>query len=172
MQLFISESARSYQSTLDRFGDSVQDVMAGIGAPSKVSWEKVPSQQALDLKMFRCSTSLRTRWRSTPQTRTEDLLLFAPTIFTTTSPSAWWDFISILDFDLKHFHVPGHPFRCKEQQSQEIHSAYQLSRPLQLQHVRAFYQKYWIFQFDFRRYKSLPHMFAEIWQATGVLCIM
>ena len=40
MQLFISESARSYQSTLDRFGDSVQDVMAGIGAPSKVSREK------------------------------------------------------------------------------------------------------------------------------------
>ena len=40
MQLFISVSARSYQSTLDRFGDSVQDVMAGIGAPSKVSREK------------------------------------------------------------------------------------------------------------------------------------
>ena len=172
MQLFISESARSYQSTLDRFGDSVQDVMAGIGAPSKVSRNKSPSQQALHLKTFRCSTSLRTRWRSTPQTRTEDLLLFAPTISTTTSPSAWWDIISILDFDLKHFDVAGHPFRCKEQQSQEIHSAYQLSGPLQLQHVRAFYQKYWIFQFDLQRYRSLPCMFAEIWQATGVLCVM
>ena len=48
MQLFISESARSYQSTLDRFGDSVQDVMAGIGAPSKVSQNKFPSLQALE----------------------------------------------------------------------------------------------------------------------------
>ena len=32
----LSRSARTNQSALDRFGDSVQDVMAAIGAPSKV----------------------------------------------------------------------------------------------------------------------------------------
>ena len=34
--LLSAGSRRTNQSALDRFGDSVQDVMAGIGAPSKV----------------------------------------------------------------------------------------------------------------------------------------
>ena len=140
---FYLGSTKTNQSAPDRFGDSVQDVMAGIGAPSKVflikaaipflNIQDISYQSCLFLKKYQVFYKSEDKMkihspnahRRSAALRSDYFYNYFTMGMVTHQPISQWKWESI----------SGHSLRREEQQSEKIHSAHKLPRPLQLQHV-------------------------------------